>query len=259
MPARYSAPAAACAADLLKLVNDSPRPLSVADVARELGASKSLVYRVTCELEARGFLRRTQDLHYRLGLTALELGSSSEQRAGFAGPARAVLRELVEATGANANLAVLRGMEVLYILRVERPDAAVTATQAGSRLPAHCTALGKVLLAQLADDDLDARLAGEHTRLTARSKATAAALRADLARTRRRGFAISREEAFRGRACLALPVAVRGLAEPAAISVSTSVDAFDDRQRRLLEDLVAARARLQGGVDQSNAPRVIQV
>jgi DNA-binding IclR family transcriptional regulator len=245
---RYSAPAAACAADLLKLLSDEPKPLSVAEMARALGASKSLVFRVTRELETRDLVRRTQQQRYRLGLMALEIGSTFDRRGGFLAPVRIALRDLAQATDSNANVAVLRGRQVLYILREERPGKARTATQIGSRLPANCTALGKALLARLDAEDLEARLGGEHERLTARSKARPDALRAEIARTRREGFAVSREEAFRGRACVALAVDLPGLAEPAAISVSADVRTFAAQLPGLIKELARARARVEGKV-----------
>jgi hypothetical protein len=76
----------------------------------------------------------------------------------------------------------------------------------------------------------------------ARYAAPAAACAADVLKLL---IAVAREEAFRGRGCIAIPVTVAGLAEPAAVSVSTSREALTQNWRRLLSELVEARSRLQ--------------
>jgi DNA-binding IclR family transcriptional regulator len=242
---RYSAPAAACAADVLKLLSSAARPLTVAEMARSLGVSKSLAFRVVRELELREFVGKADGHRYRLGFTAMEIGAVSMTRSGYAEAARPILRRIAEQTQGNANLAVLRGAQILYLVREECDDAVVTATQVGSKLPANCTALGKVLLAGLRPEELELRLAGEYPRLTARSKGTARALAMELAKVRRRGFASSEGEAFRGRACVAISVAMPGLAERVAISLSAAADGFVERRFELVKALVAARQELE--------------
>jgi DNA-binding IclR family transcriptional regulator len=243
---RYSAPAAACAADVLKLLASAARPLTVAEMARSLGVSKSLTFRVVRELEQREFVGKADGHRYRLGFTAMEIAGVGMTRSGHAEAARPVLREIAERTQGNANLAVLRGSQILYLVREECDDAGVTATQVGSKLPANCTAMGKVLLAGLRPDELELRLAGEYPRLTARSKGTARALAVELAKIRRRGFASSEGEAFRGRACVAISIQMPGLAERVAISLSAAADGFVERRFELVKALVAARQHLEG-------------
>jgi DNA-binding IclR family transcriptional regulator len=244
---RYSAPAAACAADVLKLLSGAARPLTVAEMARSLGVSKSLTFRVVRELELREFVGKAGGHRYRLGFSATEIGGVNTSRSSYAEAARPVLRQIADSTHGNANLAVLRGAQILYLVREEADEAAVTATQVGSQLPANCTAMGKILLAGLHPDEVELRLGGQYPRLTPRSKGTARALAIELAKIRRRGFASSEGEAFHGRACVAIGVAIPGLAERVAISLSATADGFVERRFELVKALVSARRELEAG------------
>lgn len=218
----------------------------MSELARELRVSKSLVFRVVRELEQRQFLTR-QANRYRLGSAALALGGGLIHEASYAGATRSLLRTLARATSGNANLAVLRGAEVLYLVREASEDGARTDTQAGSRLPANCTALGKVLLSRLDHTELQTRMRSTQTGLTASSNVDAEALLAELARTRRRGFAVSHEEAFPGRACIAVHVRVPQLSEPAAVSLSTNAVGVTKHAPKILRALMLVRARIERG------------
>ncbi|MGF1616518.1 MAG: helix-turn-helix domain-containing protein [Acidimicrobiia bacterium] len=80
MPTEYSAPAAACAADLLELLALSPGPLTLAEIARQLDRTKSLMFRVAKELETREFIQETSEGRLWLGTEILELGGSNIYR-----------------------------------------------------------------------------------------------------------------------------------------------------------------------------------
>src|SRR5262245_39571260 len=247
-PARYAAPAAGCAADVLYLLARSPEPLSVAEMARSLDGSKSLVFRVVRELESRRLLERLSGNRFTLGVGSLEIGGSYAAKADHLELARRVLRDLARALGESVHLGVLRGSDVFYLLTEHPPGAPVTIGYAGNRLPANCTALGKALLARLSDAQVGRLFGGRYPALTPRSLATAAALREELARVRSRGYATVDGEAIRGRAAIGICVDVAGLGEHAGLAAASSDARFPRRRAHALRELEAARRRLEAGV-----------
>jgi DNA-binding IclR family transcriptional regulator len=242
---RYAAPAAACAADLLILLARSQHPLSLAEISRELGRSKSLVFRVVRELEAKELVERTSEGRVSLGIVALELGGSYATRAEAGHSLRRILRELSNRTGETVNLGILRGPEVVYLLKYEGVNSIVTISHIGKRLPANCSALGKVLLAGLPDPEIAVVFGQRLPRLTSRSITSPDQLLSELELVRACGYAVDEGESAPGRCCLGVPVSLDGFAvEHAAVSISVDDETFAARRDELLAELLSARDRL---------------
>ena len=241
----YSAPAASCAADLLFLLARSPEPLSVAEIARQLDLSKSLVFRVAHVLEGKRILTRVGGNRFWLGLGVLEIGGAYARQVPIGDASRQTLRDLAHELGATVTLAVLRGSEVFYVMSQEAPGAAIHVGFVGNRVPANCTALGKILLSELPPHEVRARFAGHYPALTPSSINSADALERELARVRERGYATTHGEAMAGR--LAMAVAVEsfiGLPERAALAVASNDSSFLDDPARILAALRDAGDRL---------------
>jgi len=245
---RYSAPAAACAAEQLTLLARSPEPLSLAEMARRLDRSKSLVFRVTKELESRGLIRDAGGGRYWLGIETLELGGAYISQADYATSARQVLRELSNETGETVNLGTLLGAELLYLERWEGANSVVTVSHVGKRIPANCTALGKSLLAALPDAEVRRRFRDSYPALTRASLSTFGALKADLDGVRARGYAVDRGEVLLGRCCVgaAIPRQLSTLpSDGVAISISTTEQRWEEESDRLISALLAARDKIE--------------
>jgi IclR family acetate operon transcriptional repressor len=138
---------------------------------------------------------------------------------------RTAMRELSRRTGLTTQMAVLDHTDIVYI---ERQDAGRgrsgphVVTDIGSRLPAHCTSLGKAMLAFLPDDEVD-RLYATPGQLVARTKGTIttlARLKSDLAAIRRRGYAVDQEETTEGIVCIGSPILGADGRPEAAISLA---------------------------------------
>ena len=139
--------------------------LGIADIADELGMSRSTTHRYVTTLLALGYLEQGRSRKYRLGLRVTDLGMSALNSTGLREHVHPFLEELRERTGYTIGLAVLDGAEVLYVDRARSWRRAERETDLGlypgSRMPAYCTAMGKVLLAHLPDEvqrDLIAQL-----------------------------------------------------------------------------------------------------
>jgi IclR family pca regulon transcriptional regulator len=131
--------------------------LGIADIADELGMSRSTTHRYVITLLALGYLEQGASRKYRLGLRVTDLGMSALNSTGLREHAHPYLEELRQRTSYTVSLAVLDGPEILYIDRVRsfrrgqgQANGDVTT---GSRLPAHSTAMGKLLLANLPEAD----------------------------------------------------------------------------------------------------------
>jgi IclR family pca regulon transcriptional regulator len=191
---------------------DPERPvLGIVDIAQELGMSRSTTHRYVITLAALGYLEQGPGRKYRLGLRVTGLGLSTMSETGLREHAAADLQELCQRTGFTVTLAVLDGSEILLLERLRGArrllQIAEPGVAAGSRLPAHCTAAGKLLLAYL-PDPTQRELIGElvlerRGPNTIRSKT---ALRTELAQIRDDGLAVDDQEFAEGLYAIAAPL-----------------------------------------------------
>lgn len=218
-----SAPAVTRAAAILQLLADAGTPLALSELARRLSLPKSSAANICLALESAHLLSRVEG-GFALGRKTLELGG-----AYLAGVDQ--VRQFYELCAGSAHIsqetarvAVLDGLDVLYLARYDGRQPLRLTAGIGDRFPASCTATGKALLARLPESVLDDRLAGVHALpvLTPRSLATVADLRAELEVTRSRGWAIDDEETTPGVTCLAM--AAPGMrTDSTAMAVSVTV------------------------------------
>lgn len=242
----YSAPAAACAAEILKALAAEGHALTLTELERATGRNKSLIFRSLRELEQRQFVARVYDHRYRLGLLAFEVGVAFLSQDTADDSIRNTLRELADETGESANLGVLRGSEVLYLMKFEGRGSFVTLSRVGGRVSASCTAIGKALLATLTSEELRQVVPDPLIRMTPASIVTLEELERELDKTRQRGYSVDLGEAVRGRGGLAVVIPFLGHgAEYAAISLSTELENLrNGRDKKLREFLLDAQARI---------------
>src|SRR5918911_747058 len=181
------------AAELLGALADHGEPASVFDLADRCRLNRSTAWRILATLEQSGLVERdARTGRYGVGyaLVALAAGAGHEPLVRRAHP---LLRALAEACGETASLAVPRNLQLVYVDQVQAPHV-MAANWLGRPTPLHATSTGKALLAWLGEDDLAAALPARLQRFTDTTITTRAALRAELADVRARGFAISRGE-----------------------------------------------------------------
>jgi IclR family pca regulon transcriptional regulator len=185
--------------------------LGIADIADELGMSRSTTHRYVITLLALGYLEQGASRKYRLGLRVTDLGMSALNSTGLREHAHPYLEELRQRSSYTVSLAVLDGPEILYIDRVRsfrRGQGQVNGNvTTGSRLPAHCTAMGKLLLANLPEADQRELIAS--MKLTKHGPNTITgkkALREELDEVLEANFAVDDEELARDLYSIAAPV-----------------------------------------------------
>jgi IclR family pca regulon transcriptional regulator len=214
--------------------------LGIADIADELGMSRSTTHRYVITLVALGYLEQGASRKYRLGLRVTDLGMSALNSTGLREHARPYLEELRQRTSYTTSLGVLDGSEVLYVDRARSfrrgQNKIDLGLQAGSRVPAYCTAMGKLLLAHLPESQQREVLALiKPTKRGPNAITSKKALRGELEQVRAAGFAVDDEELAEGLYAIAAPVrnesrdvvAAVSLAAPSAmIALEELVDAL---------------------------------
>src|SRR4051812_4802128 len=178
------------AADLLKALD---APATVFELADRCGLNRSTAWRILATLEDEGLVERDPASgRYAVGyaLVALAAGAGHEPLVRRAHPH---LRALAEACAETASLAVPGALQLVYVDQVQAPHV-MAANWLGRPTPLHATSTGKAFLAWLAADEVGAALPARLPRFTDTTITTRAALRAELAGVRARGYAASRGE-----------------------------------------------------------------
>jgi DNA-binding IclR family transcriptional regulator len=204
---------------------DGPGRLTLAQIVRRTGLPRSSAHRMLERLVQLRWLRRN-GRDYELGMRLVELGSLAVHQDRLHRAAAPLLHDLHRATGLVVHLAVLDGADVVYLEKIGDRMIAAIPSRIGGRQPAHCTAVGKAMLAYCETADA-VDLASRKTRYSIISRPQ---LTAELAKVRAHGVAFDREESLPGFGCVAAPIGDPGEAI-AAVSVCgpMSRTMFDQR------------------------------
>jgi len=229
--------------DLLECL--STAPLTVREISEKSGIPISTVHRLIRPLLSRKYLLRQGRGRYGLGLASLELSSRADFDAIITSATRPIIANLARNCRRTVHLGVFRNNLVRYLVRIEagysRPPS-----QEMTELEAYCTAIGKVLLAQLSPEQLDEYLApGDFVSLTETTISQPDFLRTELDEVRNQGWAIDRGEMYPELRCLAAPIHDRTGRVIAAISVTDTckpgrLDEVEEELLKLLPRINAA-------------------
>jgi IclR family transcriptional regulator, pca regulon regulatory protein len=191
----------------------SGRPLlGVSEIGREIGLGRSTTHRYVATLTMLGYLQQDVTTRkYRLGPRVLDLGFSALNSMELREVAAPHLRRLSDETGFTVNMAILDGLDIVYVERCRSTQARQREIDlnlhVGARLPAYCTSLGKVLLAFLPAGEQAAALAAiDFSQRGPNTIVSRDALEAELARVRAAGFATNNEELAYGLRSIAAPI-----------------------------------------------------
>jgi IclR family transcriptional regulator, acetate operon repressor len=179
----------------------------VTEIATELGVHKSTVFRLLATLEARGLVEQHTDRgRYRLGYGVVQLAAGATKMDDLSLLSRPVCRQLAETVQETVNVAVHDGRAVISIAQVIGSPAITTVNWVGQRAPMHATAAGKVFMAHMDREQLDALLADGLEAYTPHTLVDPSALTRDLALVRERGYASTRDEQEIGLAAIGAPI-----------------------------------------------------
>ena len=212
------------AARLLEAFREGGPELTLAELVARSGVPRATAHRLAGQLVALGFLERSRR-GWRLGTRLFELGQIVPRQQQLRELALPYMEDLYEVTRETVQLGILDQGEVLYVEIIAGHRRVSTPSRRGGRMPAHCTGLGKALLAF--SPDVGREWLARGTPLVGRTPSTIVdpvPLARELQDVRRTGIAYDREEASVGLVCLAAPILGRDGIARAALSVSMPAD-----------------------------------
>jgi DNA-binding IclR family transcriptional regulator len=235
---------------LLQYLARHPGDHGVRALAVALNLSPSTTYRLLDTLAETGFVRQDrQTERYSIGVASVQLGIAALGALDLTTVAPPCLRALVAETGESAFLAVLDDSAVVYLLKEEGRHSIRTTARLGSRRPLHCTALGKALLSALPPEEAAALLArAGMPALTPHTITDPAALLAQLAEVRQRGYATDNEEVEEGLACVAAPIRDYRGTTIAAVSMAGPVARVLPHEEQFGRRVAAGAAEISAGL-----------
>jgi DNA-binding IclR family transcriptional regulator len=220
--------------------------LGLSELARRSGIPKATVHRLCADLVAWGVVERAGDA-FRLGPKLFELGARVPGRRQLREAALPFVEDLFVATGLTVHLAVLDGLEVVYVERLTGRRFEPAPSAVADRLPLHCTASGKCLLAFGPPELLAAVVADGLPARTDRSITDGAALADELRRVRRDGTATEVGEVSAGHVAVGAPIFELGEGVAGALSITGEEGAVDlDAIRTLVRVAAAGLSRRLG-------------
>lgn len=210
---------------ILDMLGQSPQGISIRDLSEKMKLPKGTTHRLLSSLSYFGYVRQDpKTRNYSLGFKLIELGNILLSQIDLRKEAEPFLRELAEKTKETVHMVFLDRNEIVYIDKIElnhNPSGLRMASRVGLRIPAHCCAVGKVLLSHLTEEELN-RMIHEKGLLkrTENTITNPTELKKHLKIVRAQGFAIDDEENERGIRCAAAPIYDEKGKAVAAISIS---------------------------------------
>jgi len=241
----YIIQAVSHALDLLEQFHGDVDELGVTELSKRLKLHKNNVFRLLATLESRGYIEQNKATeNYRLGLKALELGQTFIKQMGLLRQAKPILEKIVGSCNETAYVAIFKEGSIVYLDVIETDMTVRVVSRVGSRLPAYCTASGKVHLAHLSDDEINElfpnRQFKSYTKTTITDREQ---LKEVLKTVVEKGYAIDDEEMDIGVRCVAAPIRDYTRRIVGAISISgPTMRLSDERIEKELIPLVQSSA-----------------
>ncbi len=228
---------------LLQLFRPGRPQLGAPDIARELDLPRTTAFRLLQTLQALEFVERGANGAFRLGPAVLRLGFEFLASQDIAEHGREIVERLARESGASSQLAIRDGRELVVVLKKNPSATFASNVQVGTRMPAHATVVGRLLL-----QDADLRALYPEARLkqyTAHTPRTLAELERLIAQDRARGYAVSESAYESGISAVAAPVRNHERRVMAALSVIVPQPRLEPKRRdQLIRKAVAAGAAL---------------
>lgn len=231
---------------VIELLTEHEDGLTFVELSDRLQLPKSSLHGILQTMTDRRHLHLDPvSRRFRLGLRLWEAGRAYGRAFDLPELARPAMEAARDSLGETVQLAVLDGLENVYIAKVQSEQRLVLASKVGMRLPAYATGLGKALLSDLPDDEVIRRVRSSPLqRFTDATITDVEVLLGELAGVRERGYARDNGEYTEGVFCIAAPIRSSGGRAVAAMSVSVPhVRVTPEREQRMIEVLVAQAAR----------------
>ncbi|OGO10627.1 MAG: hypothetical protein A2Z66_05080 [Chloroflexi bacterium RBG_13_66_10] len=260
-PDRYHVRSVERALSILKLFLTGEGELNLAEISARMQLPQSTAFRLLVTLRSSGLIEQSKNNgKYRLGTTSLALGGAFLRSSDLRQSAKDSLEALRDRCGETVHLAVLDKLEVIYLDKLAGlHPIGLMSSRVGDRSPAHCTGLGKALLAQLSDAEIRERYTNTPLRrYTPNTITHLGTLLKDLAEIRAQGYAIDDEEHEAGVACVAAPI-FDSAGTAAALSVAGPSQRINEQLKsrelpRVVRQAAAQVSVRLGGGEKAAAP-----
>jgi IclR family pca regulon transcriptional regulator len=214
---------------------------SIVEISHSTSLSRAAIRRILHTLELLGYVERSRQV-YRLKTQVLRLGFSFLSSSSVVEAARPILEHITEQLHESSSMSMLDGGQIVYVARSAASRILAAGLSVGSRLPAYCTSMGRVLLASLPDDQLNAYLGAlKPEPYTPKTITSTSQIKTAILQVRKDGYAIVDEELEAGLRSIAVPVSTRSNHVVAAINVGTHISRVD-RTTLIRECLPALQA-----------------
>jgi DNA-binding IclR family transcriptional regulator len=205
---------------ILEAFGPDDESLSLSELSRRTSLAKASVHRLAQELLRWGLLERRGG-DYRLGMRLFEIGQRVPRQRILRDLARPFMEDLFQATNQTVHLAVLDGLEVLYLEKISGHGQVTRPSRVAGRMPLHCTATGKALLAFGPAALLDEVVAAPLARVSPRTVVSPMLLAQELERVRENGYAVEFEQTRVGFMSVAVPLRGATGVTVAALSITS--------------------------------------
>ena len=247
---KYIVPGLQRGLEILRTFSRDRHSIGAPELARELNIPRSTVFRLIQTLEYMGFLEKLENgSEYRLSVGVLSLGFEFIASLEVTDLARPLLEKLRDETGYSVHLAIRDGGDVIFVIKAKAESAFASSINIGTRLPAHGTVLGRVILADLSDQELD-EVYSQPTlpKFSPQTPQNLDDLKALLRQDRKRGYARSASFFETGIASVAAPVRDQSGRVIASINITfqDGMVAEDDIETNLVNALVKTAETLSG-------------
>lgn len=210
--------------DIFEALSETSSGMTFSALQQALGVPKSSLHALLDVLTKRSYLHLDPTTRsYTIGIRFWERSQAYQRHHSLVHEALPVMQQIVQAINETVQLAILDSSENVYLAKVDSSHPLRLQSEVGRRLPAYATGLGKVLLSNLAETDLETRLQEPLQRFTPHTLAERNALYTELGRVRERGFAVDNQEYTLGVGCVAVPIGGYPNYCVAAMSVSVPI------------------------------------
>ena len=243
--------------NIFEAIAASPRGLGISELARRLSIPKSSAWNLARTLLHRGYVERDATGQLVLGARLFDVGVCARADVRLRSAARPVMTEMVKRTGETAFVGILTpDFEVLQLDKVVSPHVIRYDAELGEKRPAHCTAIGQILLADLPPEQLAEYFRGRRLqRFTPRTITQHGALIRVLERVRRIGAAVNVEERVPGAAAIGAAISGETGRAIAGIIVGGPTHRILARRESLIAQVKEAAARISKVFQNGSPPR----
>lgn len=245
MGRKYWVPAIERVNNVLILIAKEPNKLKLMEISKRSNINKSSLFSILNTLEELGWIYKEADQTYTLGPQLGFLGAKYNQQFDLTKTFEQEAAKTVKVIEEAIQLSVLEGNEIIYRGKQEGSSVVRIATEPGMRLPAHATAMGKVLLSTYSKDQLS-EMYGDKSlkKLTDQTVDNLTDLQSQIDYFNQNGYIVESEETVKGFTCIAAPVRNERNEIVAAISITMSLDNWIEKSQIAKKEIQSLAKRL---------------